>query len=111
MIGALHEQAAKLPELGASRILLHDPTGSLLPHRAGELVAGLREASGLPVGLYCQGAGGNALASALEATRAGADLIACASYPVALSLHRIGAEAVVSALDGLGYRTGIDLEA
>src|SRR5881397_2711620 len=40
-IGALHEQAKMLPELGASRILLHDPTGSLQPHRAGELVAGL----------------------------------------------------------------------
>src|SRR3954469_3492109 len=57
MIGALHEEARKLPDLGASRILLHDPTGSLQPHRAGELIAGLREASGLPVGIYCQGAG------------------------------------------------------
>src|SRR4051812_49651397 len=110
MIGALAEQAAKLPELGASRILLHDPTGSLQPHRAGELVAALREASGLPVGLYCQGAGGNALASALEATRAGADLIACASYPIALTLHRVGAEAVTCALEGLGYPTGVDLD-
>src|SRR5690242_9904096 len=36
MIGALSERAAKLPELGASRILLHDPTGSLQPHRARE---------------------------------------------------------------------------
>ena len=44
-----------------------------------------REASGLPVGLYCQGAGGNALAAALEAARAGADRIACAVYPVALT--------------------------
>jgi oxaloacetate decarboxylase alpha subunit len=109
-IGALHEQAAKLPELGASRILLHDPTGSLQPHRAGELVAGLREASGLPVGLYCQGAGGNALAAALEATRAGADLIACAVYPIALTLHRVGAESVARALDGLGHATGIDVD-
>jgi oxaloacetate decarboxylase alpha subunit len=109
-IGALHDQAAKLPELGASRILLHDPTGSLQPHRAGELVAGLREASGLPVGLYCQGAGGNALAAALEATRAGADLIACAVYPIALTLHRVGAESVARALEGLGHATGIDLD-
>src|SRR3954463_2085451 len=31
MIGALSGQAAKLPELGASRILLHDPTGSPPP--------------------------------------------------------------------------------
>ena len=51
----------------------------------------LREESGLPVGFYGQGAGRNALASALEAVRAGADLIACAVYPVALTLHRVSA--------------------
>ncbi|HET8606764.1 MAG TPA: acetyl-CoA carboxylase biotin carboxyl carrier protein [Gaiellaceae bacterium] len=110
-IGALGEQAAKLPELGATRILLHDPTGSLAPHRAGELVAALREASGLPVGLYCQGSGGSALAASLEAVRAGADLVACAVFPVALSVHRVGGEPVARALEGLGYQTGVDVDA
>src|SRR5213076_2546651 len=38
----LMEQARELPNLGAARILLHDPTGSLQPHRARELVTGLR---------------------------------------------------------------------
>ena len=37
----------------------------------------------MPVGLYCQGPGGTALAVALEAARAGADPIATAAYPVA----------------------------
>ena len=60
---ALVEQARKLPELGASRVLLHDPSGALQPHRANELSAMLAETSGLPVGLYCQGAGGNAMAT------------------------------------------------
>src|ERR671928_63748 len=95
-----------MPELGASRILLHDPTGSLQPHRAGELVAGLREASGLPVGLYCQGAGGNALAAALEAARAGADQIACAVYPIALTLHRVSGEGLADALAGVQLDAG-----
>jgi len=35
----LVEQAKKLPELGAARVLLHDPSGALEPHRANELVA------------------------------------------------------------------------
>ena len=109
-IGSLAEQARKLPELGASRILLHDPTGSLQPHRAGELVAALREASGLPVGLYCQGAGGNALAAALEAVRAGADLVACTVHPVALTVHRVSGESLATALVGLGHQTGVDVE-
>ena len=58
----LVEQAKKLPDLGAARVLLHDPSGALEPHRAHELVAALAEGSGLPVGLYCQGAAGSGLA-------------------------------------------------
>jgi oxaloacetate decarboxylase (Na+ extruding) subunit alpha len=107
---ALVDAAKRLPELGAARILLNDPAAVLQPHRASELVAELRDVSGLPVGLYAQGAGGNALAAALEAARAGADVIAVASYPVALTMHRVSAEAAAQALAGLGLATGIDLD-
>jgi oxaloacetate decarboxylase alpha subunit len=104
-------QAKKLPELGAVRILLHDPSSSLEPHRAHELVGALREASGLPVGLYCQGAAGNALAAALEAVRAGADLVSCALYPIALTLHRVSGEVLATSLAGLGQDAGVDVDA
>jgi oxaloacetate decarboxylase alpha subunit len=107
----LVEQAKALRELGAERVLLHDPSGSLEPHRAQELVGALQEASGLPVGLYCQGAAGNGLAAALEAVRAGADLVSCAVYPIALSLHRVSGEALATALAGLGQDAGVDVEA
>jgi oxaloacetate decarboxylase alpha subunit len=110
-IGSLEEQARKLPELGAARILLHDPGGSLRPHRATQLIEALRDASGLPVGIYCQGSGGNAQAVALEAVRSGADLVACAVYPVALSVHRVSGESLAGALEGLGYNTGIEVDA
>src|SRR5918995_4710724 len=105
----LVEQAKKLPDLGAARILLHDPSGSLEPHHAHELVSALAEASGLPVGIYCQGSGGSALASALEAARAGADRIACATYPVALILHRVSGEGLADALRGLSLDAGVDV--
>src|SRR6266511_3167145 len=105
----LMEQARELPNLGAARVLLHDPTGSLQPHRARELVTGLREATGLPVGIYCQGSAGNALAAALEAARAGAELIACAVYPIALTLHRVSGEAIAEALTGLGLECDVDV--
>ena len=68
------------------------------------------QGSGLPVGLYCQGAGGSGLASALEAARAGADLIACAVYPIALTLHRVSGEGLASALAGAGMDSGVDVE-
>jgi oxaloacetate decarboxylase alpha subunit len=107
----LAEKAQELPEFGAARVLIHDPSGSLSPQRAADLVGAVREASGLPVGLYCQGAGGAALAAAIEAARAGADLIACAVYPLALTLHRVSAESGATALAGLGFDTGVDVDA
>jgi oxaloacetate decarboxylase alpha subunit len=110
-VDTLVEQARKLPELGAARIVVHDPTGSLGPHRASELVVRVGEASGLPVGVYCQGTGGNAMAAALEAIRTGADLAACAVYPVALSVHRVAGESLAQALAGLDLDAGVDVSA
>ena len=109
-IETLIERARMLPELGAVRVLLHDPTGSLQPHTAEELVRALAEASGLPVGIYAQGAGGSALAAALSAAHAGAQLIACAIYPLALTLHRVSGEALTEALSGAGLSPGIDID-
>jgi oxaloacetate decarboxylase alpha subunit len=105
----LLERANHITELGASRVLVHDPSGSLDPAQARELVERVGEASGLPVGLHCQGAGGAGLAAALEAARAGAAVIACALYPVALSLHRVSAESLTKSLAGLGVESGVDV--
>jgi oxaloacetate decarboxylase (Na+ extruding) subunit alpha len=107
----LIERARMLPELGAVRVLLHDPTGSLQPHTAEELVHALADASRLPVGIYAQGAGGSALAVSLAAARAGAQLIACAIYPLALTLHRVSGEALAEALSGTGLNPGVDVDA
>jgi oxaloacetate decarboxylase alpha subunit len=104
------ERAHRLSELGATRVLIHDPAGSLDPAKARELVERVGEASSLPVGLYCQGAGGAALAASLEAARAGAAMIACALYPIALSLHRVSAESLTQSLAGLDMDSGVDLE-
>ncbi len=106
----LVEQARKLPELGATRVVVNDPTGALLPHKARELVAEIREASGLSVGFYVQGAAGMGIASALAAVEAGADLVATAVYPLALTLHRVSGEALAEALEGLEHPTGVQAE-
>lgn len=107
---ALVEEARKLPDLGATRVIVNDPTGALVPHRAQELVARVAEASGLPVGFYVQGAAGTGLAAALAAVAAGADLVATAVYPLALTLHRVSGESLSEALEGLGAPVGIDVE-
>jgi oxaloacetate decarboxylase (Na+ extruding) subunit alpha len=110
-VDTLIERAKMLPELGAVRVLLHDPTGSLQPHKAESLVGALAEASGLPVGIYVQGSGGSALAASLAAARAGAQLIACTVFPLALSLHRVSGEALSEALAGMGLDPGVDVAA
>ena len=72
----------------------------------------LAEASGLPVGLYCQGAGGNALAAALEAARAGADLDRLRGLPG--RAHRCTASPARRSRprsSGLGLDTGVDVAA
>ena len=106
----LVEQACKLPAIGAARVVLHDPTGSLPPNRAHELVKTLKAESGLPVAVYCQGACGNALASSIEAARAGAEMIACSIYPIALTLHRAPGEVLAQTLTGLGFDCKVDPE-
>jgi oxaloacetate decarboxylase alpha subunit len=107
-VEALIEQAKKIPELGATRVIVNDPSGALLPHLTQELVERLMEVTGLPVGLYVQGAAGTGLANALVATRVEADLVATAVYPLALALHRVSGESLVDSLHGLGRDTGVD---
>ncbi len=104
----LVERAKALGALGADRVLLHDQAGSLDAAGVGDLVTRLREAAGVPVGLYVQGPGGTALAVAVEAARAGADPIAAAAYPVAVPTHRASSELLAQTLDGIGFDSGID---
>ncbi|MFN8186755.1 MAG: acetyl-CoA carboxylase biotin carboxyl carrier protein [Gaiellales bacterium] len=107
----LVDGAREAVSLGATRIIVDDPAGSLDAAHARALVERVREATGLPVGLYCQGAGGRALAAALEAARGGGSPIGCAIYPVAITLYRPSAEALAQSLAGIGLETGIDVAA
>ena len=91
--------------------MLHDPAGRARARpRAATLIERLREAAGVPVGLYCQGPGGTALAVSLEAARAGADPVATAAYPVAIGAYRASAELFSQALAGVGGDPGLDLD-
>jgi oxaloacetate decarboxylase alpha subunit len=89
--------------------VINDPTDALLPHLTEALVERLQEATGLPIGLHVQGAAGTGLLNAIVATRVGADLVATAVYPLALTLHRVAGQSLVEALHGLGRDTGVDV--
>ena len=45
---AIAQRASLLPELGAARVLIHDPSGSLHPRRAAELVYASAKRAGSP---------------------------------------------------------------
>ena len=104
-------RAGELAELGASKVVVDDPAGSLAASHVREAVERVREVSGLPVGLHSQGAAGRALAASIEAGRGGASPIGAALYPVAVALYRPSAEALTETFASLGMDTGIDIEA
>ena len=104
------DKARRLAELGADHVLLHDPAGALDPGTCDKVINELREAAGIPVGLYCQGTGGNAMAMAIESAQHGAEPIAAACYPVAWTLHRVAAEVLCEGLTGLGIEHGVDVD-
>jgi oxaloacetate decarboxylase (Na+ extruding) subunit alpha len=104
------DKARRLADMGADHVLLHDPAGALDPGTCNKVVTQLAEVAGVPVGLYCQGTGGNALAMAIEAARRDAEPIATAVLPVAYTLHRVAAEVLCDALSGLGLEHGVDVD-
>ena len=104
------DKARRLAELGADHVLLHDPAGALDPGTCDKVITQLAEAAGVPVGLYCQGTGGNALAMAIEAARRDAEPIATAVLPIAYTLHRVAAEVLCDALSGLNIEHGVDVD-
>ena len=106
-------RARRAPERARRRARAHPRPVRLARPRPGPASSSSAsaEASGLPVGLHAQGAGGAALAAAIEAARAGADRIACAIYPVAISVYRVSAEALDAARSAaIGLDTGVNVD-
>ena len=103
------EKARRLADLGADHVLLHDPAGALDPGTCGHVIAQLAEVSGVPVGLYCQGTGGSALAMAIEAARNGAQPIATACLSVASIAEPGRRRGAVRGDAGPGHGHGVEM--
>ena len=95
----LIELAKRLPELGAHGVVIDDPAGCLDGSEAGQLVKSIESVTGLEVGVSAHGAGGRALAAAIEVARAGGSSIGTALYPIALALHRPSVEMLVGSVN------------
>ena len=102
--------AQELKELGADSICIKDMAGLLKPYEAAELISQLKEAVGLPLQLHAHYTSGLASMTYLKAIEAGVDVIDTAISALAMGTSQPSTEAMVAALQGTPYDTGLDLD-
>lgn len=104
----LVEEAEILENMGVDEITIMDSAGFMQPEQAGEYVAAMKEKVHIPVGFHGHNNLGLALANALAANDAGADIIDCGLLGMARSAGNIPTELVVAALGQRGTVTEVD---
>ena len=103
--------AKNLEEMGADSICIKDMAGLLKPYDAYELVKTLKESVKIPLQLHTHYTSGLASMTLMKAVEAGVDVIDTAISPMAMGTSQPPTEAMVAALQGTEYDTGISLEA
>ncbi len=103
--------AKQLEEMGADSICVKDMAGLLKPYDAYELVKTLKESVKVPIQLHTHYTSGLASMTLMKAVEAGVDVIDTAISPMAMGTSQPPTEAMVAALQGTEYDTGISLEA
>ncbi len=103
--------AKQLEEMGADSICVKDMAGLLKPYDAYELVKTLKASTKLPIQLHTHYTSGLASMTLMKAVEAGVDVIDTAISPMAMGTSQPPTEAMVAALQGTEYDTGISLSA
>ncbi len=101
--------AKQLEEMGADSICIKDMAGLLRPYDAFELVKTIKESVKVPVQLHTHYTAGLASMTLMKAVEAGVDVIDTAISPMAMGTSQPPTEALVAALQGTPYDTGIHL--
>jgi pyruvate/oxaloacetate carboxyltransferase len=102
--------AEQLAQLGVQIICLKDMGGLLAPYASYELVKGIKSRIPLPLHLHSHCTAGLAPMSYMMAIEAGVDIMDTALSPLSQGTSQPATEAVVAALQGTPYDTGLDLE-
>ncbi|WP_312201742.1 pyruvate carboxylase subunit B [Anaerospora hongkongensis] len=104
-------QVAKdLVQLGADSICIKDMSGLLAPYTAYDLVKALKADIQVPIELHTHYTSGMASMTYLKAIEAGVDIVDCALSPFAMGTAQPATEAIVAALEGTEWETGIKKE-
>ena len=101
--------AKQLEEMGADSICIKDMAGLLRPYDAYDLVKTIKESVKVPVQLHTHYTAGLASMTLMKAVEAGVDVIDTAISPMAMGTSQPPTEALVAALQGTPYDTGIQL--
>ncbi len=101
--------AKQLEEMGAHSICIKDMAGLLSPYDAYDLVKAIKETVKIPVELHTHYTSGLASMTLLKAIEAGCDIVDTAISPFAQGTSQPPTEAIVAALKGTPYDTGLDL--
>ena len=99
--------AKVIEETGADSICIKDMAGLLVPYETYDLI---KETVKIPVQIHSHFTAGIADMVMIKAIEAGADVIDTAMSPLALGTSHPATEAMVAALKGTPYDTGLDLK-
>ena len=103
------QYAKNLEDMGADSICIKDMAGLLKPYDAYELVKTLKESVKVPIQLHTHYTAGLASMTLMKAVEAGVDVIDTAISPMSQGTSQPPTEALVAALEGTPYDTGIKL--
>ena len=102
--------AKEIESMGADSICLKDMSGLLTPYTTYELVKAIKEVvPNLPLEMHTHYTSGCASMTYLKAVEAGADILDCASSPLALGTSQPATDVMVETLKGTPYDTGLDI--
>ena len=99
----------KLEELGCDSIAIKDMAGLLTPEDTKDLVSSLVKNTSLPIHMHCHATSGLASINLIKAVEAGAEIIDTCNSSYSEGASHPSTESIVVALEGMGYKTGIDL--
>ena len=102
--------AKELEKTGAHIIGIKDMSGLLKPYAAKKLIKNLKEEIGLPIHLHTHDTTGNGVATILQATEAGVDIVDTAVNSMSGLTSQPALNSVVAALKNTDRDTDIDLD-
>ena len=104
------ELSRKMATAGADSICIKDMAGVLEPAVATELVSQIKAAVDLPLELHTHATAGIGEMTLMRAVEAGVDIIDTCISSFSGGTSQPCTESMAIALEGLGYKTGLDME-